>query len=211
MVSATMCFVVNTHVLELPITNLYIPESVVATAVVPSLVVAAVVLPPTVVPCRDNRNNNCNANSIINMVCLTIHIFVSTLVVELRIILVYIPASVVGTKVVSSSVVATDVIFPKVGGPYNNNRSVDVSVSINKSTNKTDALILRIVKIYIPVTVIGAAVVSCSVIASEVVPSTFVPCNKNKIIKISNNINNTIIQNYIFYGNTLSEICLHTW
>ena len=199
--------------MELSITKLYIPEAVVGTADVPSSVVAKAVVPPTVVPCSNSssNNNNCNANSIINMVCLTIHIFVSTLVVELRIILVYIPASVVGTKVVSSSVVATDVIFPKVGGPYNNNRSIDVSVSINKSTNKTDALILRIVKIYIPVTVIGAAVVSCSVIASEVVPSTFVPCNKNKIIKISNNINNTIIQNYIFYGNTLSEICLHTW
>ena len=55
MVSATRSFVDNTHVMELPIANLYIPESVVGTAVVPSSVVAAAVVPPTVVRCRNIR------------------------------------------------------------------------------------------------------------------------------------------------------------
>ena len=58
------------------------------------------------------------------MVGVIIHFFANTSALEFPIIKVYIPEAIGGTAVVISSVVAADVVSPKVV-PYNNNRSID--------------------------------------------------------------------------------------
>ena len=116
----------------------------------------------------------------------------NTEVLELRILKVYIPESVVVTTVVPSSVVAAAVVPSKVV-PFNKIRSFGVRVSIINDTNKTQALELCIIIVYKPEAVVWAAYVPSSVVAAAVVPPTVVPCCNNRSNNNNLNCNANII------------------
>ena len=119
----------------------------------------------------------------------------NTHVLELRIVKLYIPESVVVSAVVPSSVVAAAVVSPSVV-PFNNIRSSDVRVRNNNDTNNShnndnNTCVWEIgnIKVYIPEAVVGTAVLPSSVVVAAVVSPEGVPYNNNRSIDVSGNIN----------------------